>query len=146
MDPGSPFGVFSAVFGLTALPAMVLWGLLMKDPRGGIFFGFFFGLLFAAAMIPFLRTERHTQLVEDRATFERKLKIEMTELGYTPHVVDNDMVQFKGNSPTILKYGPLQSNGEHLSRVTVHYAPGEAVFVGPSWMLKRIVDRVAAPN
>jgi hypothetical protein len=141
-DPGSPFGVFSAVFALTALPAIVLWGLLMRDPGGGIFFGFFFGLLFALAMIPFLKTERRTERGEDRAGFECKLKIEMTGLGYTPHVVDPDIVQFKGSTPTVFKYGPLQSNGEHLSRVTVHFAPGEAVFVGPSWMLKKITGRI----
>jgi hypothetical protein len=42
-DPGSRVGVFSAVFALTALPAMVLWGLLTHDPGGGIFFGFSLG-------------------------------------------------------------------------------------------------------
>jgi hypothetical protein len=80
-------------------------GTIYKNLYSGIVTGFFFGLLFGAAMIPFLRVERHTLLVTDRAAFENRLKIEMSELGYTPTRVDEDYLQFRAPTAGVWEFG-----------------------------------------
>jgi hypothetical protein len=142
-DPGSPFGVFFTCFALTALPFGLIWGTINKNLPAGIVSGFFFGLLFGAAMIPFLRVERHTLPVTDRSAFESRLKIEMSELGYTPTRVDEDYLQFRAPTAGVWEFGPLKNmSGESLSRVSVHLDKAAATVVGPRWMVRKVIARV----
>ncbi len=142
-DPGSPWGVFWTVFALTALPFGVLMGSINKNLPAGIVSGFFFGPLFGAAMIPFLRVERHTLPVADRSAFEKRLKIEMSELGYTPTRLDDDYFQFRAPTTGVWEFGPLKNmSGESLSRVSVHLDKTTATVVGPRWMVRKVIARV----
>lgn len=142
-DPGSPFGIFATVFALTALPFGVLMGTINGDLSSGLVSGFFFGLLMGLAMIPFLRVERRVLPVTDRTAFEKRLKIEMSELGYTPTRVDDDYLQFRAPNTGMWEYGPLKNmSGESLSRISVHLDQAAATFVGPRWMVRKVITRV----
>jgi hypothetical protein len=142
-DPRSPWGVFSTVFALTALPFGVMMGAIYKDLSAGIVSGFLFGLLFGAVMIPFLRVERHTLPVTDRSAFEKRLKIEMSELGYTPTRVDEDYLQFRAPTAGVWEFGPLKNmSTESLSRVSVHLDKAVATIVGPRWMVRKVIARI----
>lgn len=77
-DPGSAFGVASAIFALTALPAEILFIAIYGDVETGILFGFFFGLAFSISMVPFMRSQRVKLHFADRAEFERRLIVEMS--------------------------------------------------------------------
>lgn len=142
-DPGSPFGVAATVFGLTALPFGLVMGAIYGDITAGMVAGLLFGTLFGVAMIPFLRVERRTLSISDRPTFERRLKIEMSELGYSPTKVDEDILQFRPPSSPVLAIGPLKGAvGEGLSRVTVHFDERTATVVGPRQAVRKVVARV----
>jgi hypothetical protein len=107
-DPGSPFGVFTAVFALTALPFGVLMGTVYGDLPYGLVQGFFFGLLMGLAMIPFLRVSRQVKHYSNRGAFEKNLKIEMSELSYTPTSIESDYLQFRAPNTGIWEFGPLK--------------------------------------
>ena len=142
-DPGSPFGVAAAVFGLTALPFGTAMAAVYGDLTKGMVAGLLFGLFFGLAMIPFLRVTRSVVPVVDRGAFEKRLKIEMSELGYTPTTVEPDYLQFKAPNTAVLEVGPLKGIGsEGLSRVSVHLDEAEALFIGPRWMIRKIVSRI----
>lgn len=142
-DPGSPFGVFVTVFALSALPFGVLIGTINGDVSSGMISGFVFGILMGIAMIPFLRVERSVVPVADRPSFEKRMKIEMSELGYTPTAVDDDYLQFRAPNTGVWEFGPLKNmSGESLSRVSVHLDRTTAIFVGPRWMVRKITARL----
>jgi hypothetical protein len=132
-----------AVFALTALPFGVVMGMLSGDVSGGLVSGFFFGLLMGAAMIPFLRVERREIGLVDRPAFERKLKLEMSELSYLPTRIDDDMLQFRAPNTGVWEFGPLKNmSGESLSRISVHLGEHSATVVGPRWMVRKVTARL----
>lgn len=147
-DPGSPFGVFWSVFALTALPFGLTMGAIYGDLPLGMVAGFAFGVATGFAMIPFLRVDREAfsfrdRAFSDRAQFEKRLKLELSELGYTPTRVDDDMIQFKASNAGVLEIGPLKAmSGESLTRVSVHLDDAGATFVGPRWLLRKVLARL----
>ena len=113
------------------------------DFTAGMVSGLLFGFLFGIAMIPFLRVGRRVVTVDDRAAFEKRLKVEMSELGYSPTTVEPDYLQFRVPNAAVLEIWPLKAAaGEGLSRVSVHLDEKEAIFIGPRWTLGKIVARV----
>ncbi|MBO0822447.1 MAG: hypothetical protein J2P27_01150 [Actinobacteria bacterium] len=133
-DPGSPFGVFSLLFALTALPFGIISGIMYGNLQLGLELGFFFGLLFGLCMIPFLRVDRRVIRYTDRGRFVPRLKVEMSELRYAPTVSDSDYLQFRAPNTIV----------QSLNRITVHFDDdaGTATFIGPRWYVKKILTRL----
>lgn len=144
-DPGSAFGVATAIFALTALPAGVLFGALQGDLQAGLGFGLFFGLAFAICMIPFMRSTRVTLHFSDRAEFERRLTTEMSALTYTPAVINPDLVHYNAPQNGVISIGPLRNmTAAHLNRIAVHFDTTSATLIGPQWMLRKVLRRVGS--
>lgn len=142
-DPGSAFGVATAIFGLTALPAGILFGALDGDIRSGLVFGLLFGVAFSVCMVPFMRSQRVTLHFGDRAEFERRLAVEMSGLMYTPTVVNPDLVHFNAPQNGVLSIGPLRNmSAAHLNRIVVHFDRSSATLIGPQWMLRKVRSRL----
>jgi hypothetical protein len=135
--------VFTSVFALTALPFGVTWGMIYGDAPKGMVAGFFFGLLMGLAMIPFLRLHRQVLRTPDRTAFEKKLKIEMSALGYAPTVIDDDFVQYRAPKMGVWEFGPIKAmSGESMTRVSVHFDGTSTTMLGPRWMVRKIVSRL----
>ena len=96
-------------------------------------------------MIPFMRSRRSTVRFADRARFERTLMLEMSELRYTPTVVNEDLIHFDAPQAGVFEVGPIKNmNAAHLNRIQVHLGPDSATVIGPRWMVGRVLSRLGS--
>jgi uncharacterized protein DUF2510 len=108
-----------------------------------LIFGFRFGVIFAVCMIPFMRTKRTALSFDNRTNFEQRLMVEMAELMYTPTVINSNLIHYDAPKTGVLEVGPFNSmSAAHLNRIAVHLTATNATFIGPRWMVNKVLAKL----